>query len=102
MEKFEKNAKNSKSPVQRETRENSKSPIQGDPPPKKNVKNSKYPAQEKNRRKREKLKVSSTGGKIEKTPKTQSLHYKGKSLKNVKNSKSPIPVLREMLRKKTL
>ena len=40
----------------------------------------------KSRKKYEKLKVSSTG----------------KSLKNAKNSKSLVPVLREMLRKKTL
>ena len=52
---------------------------------KQNVKNSESSLQGENVKKREKRKVSSTGGKYE---------------KNVKNSKSPVPVLREMLRKK--
>ena len=38
--------------------------------------------------------------KIKKTWKTQSLQYRKKVEKNVKNSKYPVPVLREILRKK--
>ena len=101
--KYEKNVKNSKSPVQGESL-------------KKTWKSQSLQYRGKVWKEREKLKVSSTGRKFEKTWKsqslqyrgkvwkktwkTQSLQYRGKSRKNAKNSKSPVPVLREMLRKK--
>ena len=65
------------------------------------MKNSKSPVQGKSRKKREKLKASTTEEKVEKNVKNSKSPAQGKKSKKCENLKSPIPVLREMLRKKS-